>query len=96
MRSLFLYIVKQDNERLLAGLPAAEWLQRGAGDIPYCVIEDAREAAVPAADWFALLTDGTPLVTAEYLLDLVKECERRGVLGVEIGDGFLVKSAAYK
>ena len=96
MKTLFLYIIKQDTDLLLAGLSATEWLMRGAGDIPYRVIGSPEEATPTETDWFALLTGSTPLVTAEYLYDLVKECERRGVSGLEIGDGYLVKSAAYK
>ena len=96
MKTLFLYIVKRDDDPILAGLTATEWLIRGAGEIPYRVIGSLEEATPTETDWFALLTGSTPLVTAEYLYDLVKECERRGVSGLEIGDGFLVGSAAYK
>ena len=96
MKTLFLYIIKQDNDPLLAGLTATEWLLRGAGNTPCRVIDDIGEANLPDADWFAVLTGSTPLVTEGYLSDLVKECDRRGVLGLEIGDGFLVESAAYK
>ena len=96
MKTLFLYIVKGDNEPLLAGLPATEWLIRGAGETPYRVIGDFGEMIAPDTDWFAVLLGTTPLVTAGYLSDLMKECDRRGILGVEIGEGMLVRTTAYK
>ena len=96
MKTLFLYIVKQDNAPLLAGLSAVEWLIRGAEDTPYRVIEDIAEATLPESEWFAVLTPSTPLVTASYLRDLMREMDRRGVLGMEIGDGFLARTVAYK
>ncbi len=95
MKTLFLYIVKRDDDPILAGLTAAEWLIRGAGEIPYRVIGCAEEVTPPQSDWLAVICSSTPLVTAGYLSDLTKECDRRGILGLEIGEGMLVRTAAY-
>lgn len=95
MKTLFLYIVKGDNEPRFAGLTATEWLIRGAGETPYRVIVGSEEISPPKSDWMAVLGGETPLVTAGYLSDLMKECDRRGILGVEIGEGMLVKTTAY-
>ena len=96
MKTLFLYIVKQDNAPILAGLSAEEWLIRGAEGTPYRVIEDFSEATPPPCDYFAVLTAETPLVTSSYLLDLTREMDRRGVLGLEIGKGLIARSVAYR
>ena len=96
MRTLFLYIVKRDDAPILAGLSAVDWLIRGAEDLPYRLIEDLSEATPPESDFFAVLTPETPLVTASYLLDLTREMDRRGVLGLEIGTGLIVRSVAYR
>ena len=95
MKTLFLYIVKKEDP-VLAGLTATEWLIRGAGEIPYRVIEEGEIPSLPASDYVALLTSATPLVTAKYLLTSIEEMERRGILGLEIGEGRLVRSDAYR
>ena len=96
MKTLFLYIVKRDDAPILAGLSAVEWLIRGTQGTPYRLIEDIAEATLPDSEWFAVLTPSTPLVTASYLRDLMREMDRRGVFGVEIGDGFLACASAYQ
>ncbi len=96
MKTLFLYIVNVKSPQFLAGLSATEWLVRGAEGAPYRLIEERAEALPPQADYFALLTPATPLVTARHLYGLIDQMERRGFSGLEIGDGFLIKTAAYK
>ena len=96
MKTLFLYIVDQENAPVLAGLTAVEWLVRGAGNAPYRVIREGEAVTPPSSDYFALLYPDTPLVTAEYLLDLMGEMDRRGISGLEIGGGMLVRTAAYR
>lgn len=95
MKTLFLYIVNAKTTPVLAGLSAIEWLVKGAENTPYRLIEEG-EPILPQTDYFALLTPATPLVTARHLTGLIEEMERRGFSGLEIGDGFLIKTAAYK
>lgn len=96
MKALFLYIVKEENDPLLAGLTATEWLMREAEGTPYIVVDDRRAAEPPSTDYVAVLTPSTPLVTAAYLRDLIGEMERRGVSGLEIGRGLLARTDAYR
>ena len=97
MKKLFIYIVTDGSSRLLAGSTAVEWLRKGAGDIPYRVIEDLSQAILPTGcDFVAVLHPTTPLVTAKILLDLSREMERRDVGGLEIGAGMLVKRELFE
>jgi len=43
-----------------------------------------------------VLTPDTPLVTAKSLGDMICEMEKRGILGLEIGRGMLVRTSAYR
>ena len=96
MKTLFLYIVKDGFSRTLAGLTAVEWLEKGAGEIPHRVIDDLSQATPPdACDYVAVLYPTTPLVTAAILKDLLREMERRGIEGLEIGEGMLLKWEAF-
>jgi len=96
MKPLFLYIIDRGESDCLAGLTPLEWLIRGAADTPYRVI-DREEAATPVTGFrfVALIHTNTPLVTAEALLSLVKDLEKRGICGVEIGEGKLLSYEAF-
>ena len=96
MKTLFLYIVNEGTAPRLAGISAVDWLIRGAGEIPYRVIEREEDISLPPTEYFAVLTPKTPLVTAQHLLDLLEEIGKRGYKGIEIGEGMLVESAAYR
>lgn len=95
MKTLFLYIVEDQTAPILAGLPAVEWLKKGAEGIPYRVIGSEDAVTPPASDYFAVLHSSTPLITAAHLTEWILEMEKRGYTGLEIGKGMLVKTAAY-
>ena len=96
MKTLFVYIVDEKDQAVLAGLPAAEWLKKGLGDLPSRVIKEGEESPPPISEYFALLYPSTPLITAQHLLRWVQEIEKRGFCGLEIGKGFLVKTQSYQ
>ena len=99
MKNLFLYLVKQDGlfNFTLAGLTPFAWLIRGAGTLPWREIRNESEAVLPdGADAVAILYEDTPLVTAAHLLDLLRDMQKRGVDGYEIGGGSLRTAQAFK
>jgi len=98
MDTLFLYLINDlPDAPSLAGLTPYEWLKRGVGEIPHREITDESEATDPqGADGVAILYADTPLVRKADLVDLLREMEKRGIDGYEIGRGRLVTTVAFR
>ena len=97
MKKLFLYLIREGSESTLAGLTPTEWLLENNAKVPHRIV-DSLEEVTPVRDskYLAILYPSTPLMTAEILLDLVKEMGKRGIDGLEIGRGMIVETEAFR
>ena len=98
MKKLFLYIVRGDEKDApIAGMTPAEWLRHGVENLPFREIDKEADAEIQGSfDYIAVLYPTTPLVTASHLAELVKEMEKRGISGLEIGRGKLLRAEAFR
>ena len=97
MKTLFLYIVREDAPSVsLAGSTPAEWLKRGVDTLPRREIARETDAEFQEGfDYIAVLYPTTPLVTASHLAELIKEMDKRGIAGLEIGRGKVLRAEAF-
>lgn len=98
MKKLFLYIVRDDEkEASIAGLTPSEWLKRGVENLPRREIRRETDAETQEGyDYIAVFYPTTPLVTAAHLAELMKEMDKRGIAGLEIGRGKLLRAEAFQ
>ena len=97
MNKLFLYLVKGNaQETPLAGLTPTEWLLKETEGIPRTVVAPQERIDPPEEyEYLAILTPATFLVTAADLKDLVKEMDKRCIVGMEIGAGRVQRRDSY-
>lgn len=97
MNKLFLYLIQNSaQEQPLAGLTPTEWLLKETESLPHRVVASQREIDPPEeCRYLAIITPQTPLVTETSLLELVKEMDKRCVVGLELGAGRVQLRESY-
>ena len=97
MNKLFLYLIQSNEQQApLAGLTPTEWLLKETATLPRKVVASQAEIDPPEdCEYLAIVTPKTPLVTADSLLALVEEMDKRSIVGLELGEGIVQKREAF-